>query len=162
MFMLSLFTQPSSCLLNKNDNKNSECNKDCMYIHVKCKHVCRKKNIVNVLSGLVHGLTSILSHNVPPPHVCRCASESLPVFKRVLCSCFFFFTPCTLETHPAPFHHLCFLYRRLSSSLKIDDGARGAGVITTSLLLSEPTSTELTGLFVEKPPENVVAVAGQK
>lgn len=119
----------------------------------------QKKNIVNVLSGLVHGLTSILSHNVPP--MCAGVRVNLSQYLNVSFAVFFSFTPCTLETHPAPFHPL-FLYRHLSSSLKIDDEARGAGVITTSLLLSEPISTELTGLFVEKPPENVVAVAGQK
>lgn len=27
--------------------------------------------------------------------------------------------------------------------------------------LSESASTELTGLFLEKPPDNIVAVAGQ-
>lgn len=74
---------------------------------------------------------------------------------------FFFYTPCTLKTHPVPFHHFL-SYQRLPSPLKIDDEARRAGVITTSLPLSETVSTELTGLFVEKPPENVVAVAGQR
>lgn len=85
--MLSL---SSSCLLNKNDNKNSECNKDCMCIHVKCKHGCRKKNIVNVLSGLVHGLTSILSHNVPP--MCAGVRVNLSQYLNVSFAVFFFYT----------------------------------------------------------------------
>lgn len=44
---------------------------------------------------------NIYSVSQCPPHVCRCASESLPVFKRVLCS-FFFFYPLHIWSTSSP------------------------------------------------------------
>lgn len=67
------------------------------------------------------------------------------------------FSPCT----PSPLLPFSFIQPPVFPT-KNSRWKKGAGVITTSLPLSEPVSTELTGLFVEKPPENVVAVAGQK
>lgn len=72
-----------------------------MYIHVKCKHVCRKKNIVNVLSGLVHGLTSILSHNVPPP-MCAGVRVNLSQYLNVSFAVVFFFLPPAHLKHIQP------------------------------------------------------------
>lgn len=49
-----------------------------------------------------------------------------------------------------------------SIHLKIDFKIERLSEIISFSVFSEPGSTELTGLFVEKPPENMVAVAGQK